>query len=201
MEWILASASPRRRELLGRMGIPFRVEVADVVEWESGDSDPACLVLHNAELKADAVSRRFPDAFVLGADTTVCIDGLVLNKPVDMDDAARMLNVLQGRKHQVFTAVALRSQIEGVSHAFVERSDVFFKPLDADAIQLYFQRVDPLDKAGAYGIQEGGELIIDRHAGSWTNIMGLPIERLEDTLRHNGWWPRKNDNESSRRGK
>src|SRR3954470_10349771 len=112
---ILASASPRRRELLGQLGVPFEVVVADVIEHEEASTDPRVMVAHNAALKADWVAARHPEAFVLGADTTVFLDGLALNKPRDAADAREMLRRLSGRTHTVFTGVALRRQSEALS--------------------------------------------------------------------------------------
>lgn len=186
-EWILASASPRRHELLAKLGIKFRVEVSAVDEWEDTDADPEALVRHNAIEKAAAVAARFPDAMVIGSDTTVSLDGVVFNKPVDLDDARRMLTTLQGQTHTVFTAVALISPGKNIQQSFVESSRVTFKPLDGAAIDRYITLVNPLDKAGGYGIQEGKELIIERFEGSLYNIMGLPIERLSAILRQNHW--------------
>ena len=111
---ILASASPRRRELLAQLGVPFDVLVADVTEHEAEDADPRTMVAHNAALKADWVAKRHPAAIVLGADTTVLINNTVLNKPRDLDDARAMLRRLAGRTHTVFTGVALRQQSTGL---------------------------------------------------------------------------------------
>ena len=173
---ILASASPRRRELLGQLGVPFEVVVADVTEHEDPATEPRKMVAHNAALKADWVASRHPDAFVLGADTTVFIDQTVLNKPRDLAEAREMLKRLAGRTHTVFTGVALRRQREGIKVDEGVTSQVTFRPLDDAVIDAYFKVVNPLDKAGAYGIQEGRELIIAGWEGSFTNIMGLPME-------------------------
>jgi septum formation protein len=186
-EWILASASPRRHELLAKLGVKFRVELSAVDEWEDTDADPEALVRHNAIQKAAAVAAKFRDAMVLGSDTTVSLDGEVLNKPVDMDEARSMLRRLQGKTHTVFTAVAMVSVNNGIEDCFVESSNVRFKSLDDAAIEHYFSLVNPLDKAGAYGIQEGKDLIIAQYEGSLYNIMGLPIERLSAILRQNNW--------------
>ena len=140
------------------------------------------MVLHNAGLKADALTTDFPNALVLGSDTTVALDGIVLNKPVDLDDARSMLRQLSGRPHTVYTSIALRWQAGGLSDDFVEASQVHFKTLDDAIITAYFQCVDPLDKAGAYGIQTGREMIIEAVEGSVENVMGLPIQALEARL-------------------
>ncbi|KAF0093358.1 MAG: septum formation protein [Puniceicoccaceae bacterium 5H] len=185
MELILASGSPRRSELLTHMGLRFRVQPADVEELT--EADPQTLVLHNAALKADAVSRLNPATPVLAADTTVALGGLVLNKPADLEEARSMLLLLSGQTHAVFTGVSLRWAEQDLREDFVETSHVTFRELDEDTITAYFKRVDPLDKAGAYGIQEGRELIVEKWTGSLHNIIGLPTERLENVLRNLNW--------------
>ncbi len=179
---ILASASPRRRELLGSLGLAFDVVTASVDEHEATDADPRELVRHNAALKAGWVSSRHPDALVLGADTTVFVDGVVLNKPVDLDDARRMLRALSGRAHSVFTGIALRAQAAGVSEDLGVESRVFFRRLDDASIDRYLGLAHALDKAGAYGIQDHGEIIIERWEGSLTNIIGLPVDETKALL-------------------
>jgi septum formation protein len=179
---ILASASPRRKELLGQLGIPFEIVVADVTEHEEETTNPRVMVAHNAALKADWVAERHPDAWVLGADTTVFLDSVVLNKPRDLADARAMLKRLAGRTHVVFTGVALRRRTSGVRIDEGVTSEVTFKPFNDAVIDAYFKIVNPLDKAGAYGIQEGRELIIERWNGSFTNIMGLPMEATKQIL-------------------
>lgn len=182
MRWILASASPRRRQLLAELGIEFEVVTADVDEWEDSDADPRLLVEHNAALKAQKISSLHPQARVIGSDTTVALDGHVLNKPADLAEAQSMLRHLSGRTHEVFTAVCVIQQEPPFECQFVERSEVTFKRLSDAEIENYIDLVDPLDKAGAYGIQEHRELIIHSWQGSLSNVMGLPIERLADKL-------------------
>ena len=179
---ILASASPRRKELLGQLGVKFEVVVAGVTEHEDPTTDPRTMVAHNAALKADWVAERHPDAFVLGADTTVFIDQTVLNKPADLTEARAMLKRLSGRTHTVFTGVALRRRRDGVKVDEGVSSQVTFRAFDDAVIDAYFGVVNPLDKAGAYGIQEGRELIIAGWEGSFTNIMGLPMEATKQIL-------------------
>ncbi len=183
---ILASASPRRRELLAGLGVTFDVVVADVTEHEHPEAEPRSMVAHNAALKADWVAARHPDAWVLGADTTVFIDQRVLNKPRDLADARAMLKQLSGRTHTVFTGVALRHRATGAVEDHGVTSLVTFKPFDDTVIDAYFRVVNPLDKAGAYGIQEGRELIIAGWEGSFTNIMGLPMEATKQILTQRG---------------
>ena len=186
---ILASASPRRRELLGRLGVPFTVAVAEVTEYEEADADPQSLVAHNAALKADWVAARHPDAIVLGADTTVFLDACVLNKPRDLAEARAMLGRLAGRTHTVFTGLALRGLGLRLAVDTLVASAVTFRPLDEAAIDAYFSRVNVLDKAGAYSIQEHSELIVAGYEGSFTNIMGLPLETTKQIMTGCGLLP------------
>ncbi len=179
---ILASASPRRKQLLVELGLTFDVIVADVTEHEDPSTDPRVMVTHNAALKADWVAARNPDAYVLGADTTVFIDQRVLNKPADLAEARAMLKKLSGRTHTVFTGVALRRVADGLRIDEGVTSEVTFKAFDDAVIDTYFKIVNPLDKAGAYGIQDGRELIVAGWQGSFSNIMGLPMEALKQIL-------------------
>jgi len=179
---ILASASPRRRELLAGLDVGFEVMPAEVVEHEAPDADPREMVRHNAALKADWVAARRPDALVLGADTTVFIGGVVLNKPRDFAEAAAMLGRLSGRTHTVYTGLAIRRQRDQLAIDEGVASEVTFKPLDAVIITRYLALVNPLDKAGAYAIQEGTDLIIAGWRGSFTNIVGLPVEETKQIL-------------------
>lgn len=183
----LASASPRRAELLTRMGLRFEIRPTHVEEDDSGSQGPEHMVLDNAILKAQTLAKEEPDALVLGSDTTVAFESHVLSKPTDMEDARKMLRMLSGRKHSVYTAVALNWVSGCLSHSFVERSEVYFQKLNDEKIDRYFELVNPLDKAGAYGIQEGRELIIDSVEGSVENVMGLPIQALEASLQELGF--------------
>ncbi len=183
---VLASASPRRRELLAQLGVPFDVIVADVTEHEEASTDPRVMVAHNAALKADWVAARQPDALVLGADTTVFLDGQALNKPRDAADARAMLRRLSGRTHTVFTGLAVRRGRDGLKLDDGAASEVTFKPLTDAAIETYLARVNTLDKAGGYAIQEHGDLIVAGHRGSFTNIIGLPLETTKQILTRAG---------------
>ncbi|MSU65360.1 MAG: septum formation protein Maf [Opitutus sp.] len=179
---ILASASPRRRELLAELGVPFEVVVADVIEHEEASTDPRVMVAHNAALKAEWVAARHAGALVLGADTTVCIDGQALNKPRDAAEARDMLRRLSGRTHTVFTGLAVRRQCDGLKIDEGVASDVTFKTLDEATIDAYLARVHTFDKAGGYAIQEHSELIVAHYRGSLTNIVGLPMETTKQIL-------------------
>jgi len=178
---VLASESPRRRQLLDELGIRFKVEPADIDELAE-EADPRQLVLHNCELKAAEVAARHPDSPVLGADTTVSIDGCVLNKPAGLAQARVMLKRLSGRTHVVYTGICLIFRDRGIRESLCVSSEVTFQELDEGRIERYFKIVDPLDKAGAYGIQEGRELIIESYRGSLSNIMGLPVEETINML-------------------
>ena len=179
---VLASASPRRRELLGQLGVPFEVLVADVVEHEERTTDPRTMVAHNAALKADWVAARHPSRWVLGADTTVYIDDQALNKPADGTEARAMLRQLSGRTHTVFTGLALRHADRAVRVDHAVASEVTFKVLDEATIERYLSFVHTLDKAGGYAIQEHGDLIVEHQEGSFSNIVGLPLEATKQIL-------------------
>jgi septum formation protein len=179
---ILASASPRRRELIAGLGVEFDVVTAEVTEHEESTTDPRVMVAHNAALKADWVAARHPQAWVLGADTTVFIDGHALNKPADGTEARAMLRRLSGRVHTVFTGIALRNVEAGVSIDEGVASEVTMRVLDEAVIEAYLAKVHTLDKAGGYGIQDQGELIVERFTGSLTNIIGLPVDETKQLL-------------------
>lgn len=186
MRLILASASPRRRELLDRAGLAHVVAPAEVTEHEDPDSCPDAMVRHNARLKALAVSENHPHDLVLAADTTVALGDTVLNKPADLTEARAMLHRLSGRTHTVYTGVTLSIASEGFEETHVVTCGVTFRTLDDDTITRYFALVNPLDKAGAYGIQAGKDLIIAHHDEPLSNIMGLPVEFLRQHLEQTG---------------
>ena len=186
---VLASASPRRRDLLSAYGYDFFVAPADVTESEDLFLSVRERVLLNAVRKS-AARRDWPaHTFILGVDTLVCLDGEALGKPADRAEAARMAARLSGRTHQVFTGVALRETDAGRIHSFVDESRVSFRRLDAAQIAAYHTLINPLDKAGGYAAQEHGSEIISHLEGSWTNAMGLPMERLAMLLANRGIHP------------
>lgn len=183
---ILASASPRRRELIELLGVPFEV-TPSAYEEPSPDShpDPAAFARSLALSKAEDVARRHPGRLVLGADTIVVLKHRLLAKPKDAEDAARMLRELSGRTHQVITGVGL------VVHEELERSlhaatDVTFRDLDEAEIRAYVATGEPMDKAGAYGIQGHGGLLIEGIRGDYPNVVGLPLTPLALALRELG---------------
>jgi septum formation protein len=185
VKWILASGSPRRRELLARIQPEFQVIQPGVDEWEPEEADPVHQTEENAALKGREVSRLNPDALVIAADTTVCLGRRIFGKPADRDEAVAMLKSLSGREHTVVTGMALLWN--GREAVFSDSSKVLFRELDEATIHQYIEKVHVLDKAGAYGIQEHGDLIVDHFEGSFENIMGLPIQRLRKVLVELDW--------------
>jgi septum formation protein len=178
---VLASSSPRRRELLEKAGVQFEIVVSAAEEIHDASLSPAVLCEHNAQLKAAEVAARRPEARVIGSDTLVFLDGVPLGKPKDMDEARSMLRSLSGRTHQVCTGVCLISP-GGVIRRFHDTADVTFLPLDDALIDLYFSQMNPLDKAGSYGIQETGVQIIAGIEGHFETVMGLPAHLVLEAL-------------------
>ena len=186
MKLFLASKSPRRRQLLAELGYPVEFVDIDVDEHVAPGTPAADIAEQLACRKAAAVNLSSPlfspDAVLVTADTVVVLDGEVLGKPVDHDDAVRMLQRLSGRDHTVYTGVCLRSREQQVS--FTEHTDVFFRPLTDEDIHYYVEHCRPYDKAGAYGIQEWiGMVGVSRIDGCYYNVMGLPLARLYRALR------------------
>ncbi len=177
---VLASGSPRRKQWLEALNLPFEVQVPDVDETPIMDEDPENLVLRLARTKAEVISARNPGRWVLAADTTVAVDHHTLNKPEHVEDAVRMLMLLQGRAHQVHTGMALRRNDE--IHSFVDTAQVFFRPFTEAQARWYVATGEPMDKAGSYAIQGIGALFIERVDGSFATVMGLPVERLSGLL-------------------
>jgi septum formation protein len=177
----LASASPRRKLLLEMLGIPLRVMPAHVEEIRQAGEDPATYVERLARDKAE----RIPGDYVLGADTTVVLDGEVMEKPADADDALRMLSRLQGRTHEVRTAVALAAG--GRTTARVDLTHVTFRPAGTDFLAAYVATGEPMDKAGAYGIQGFGAALVERIEGDFFSVMGLPVRLVLDLMAEAGW--------------
>jgi septum formation protein len=184
---VLASASPRRKELLRQLGIDFKIVPSDIPEIHQQELTARELAQVNAYRKARSVAKKYPDMLVLGADTLVYLDSALFGKPAGLDEAYTMLERLQGRTHQVVTAICLLHLREHRQRVFSEITDVTFRPLDAVRIQRYLVQVNPLDKAGAYAIQEQGDLIVESISGSYTNVVGLPTERLAAELER--WFP------------
>jgi septum formation protein len=179
---VLASASPRRAELLRQLIPEFEIVASEAPELHHEQLTARELSQVNAYRKARAVAKKFPDALVLGADTLVFVGDKLFGKPADFDEAYRMLEQLQNRTHQVVTGICLLHLRGHRQQVFAETTAVTFHPLDAVTIQRYLVKVNPLDKAGAYAIQEQGHLIISEISGSYSNVVGLPIERLSAEL-------------------
>ncbi|GGJ32466.1 Maf family protein [Deinococcus roseus] len=175
MEWVLASQSPRRRELLSRLGVPFRIQVAHTDEVSLATL-PEEVAQDLSRQKALAVREQEPDALIIAADTIVVLDGEVLNKPVDREENRGFLSRLQGREHQVMTGVTI-STPESVFSG-VEITRVKFRELTQQEIDWYVRSGEGLDKAGGYGIQELGALLIEGIHGDYFNVVGLPLVRL-----------------------
>ena len=180
MSLILASASPRRKELLGLFRIPFEIRVADIDEAMDPEKAPFDEVARVSRLKAQAVPREDHDT-VIAADTIVVCNGCVLGKPHSREEAVEMLQLLSGRDHQVMTGVTVLRG--GESRTFTEVTDLHFRSLSGREIEDYVATGEPMDKAGAYGIQGGAALFCDRMVGDYYNVMGLPVCRLGQVLR------------------
>jgi septum formation protein len=179
----LASQSPRRKALLENLGLTFQVQVSPGEETHpSADSIEEGVML-NAFAKAAAVGAMIPDpgAVVIGADTLVVVDGVVLGKPSGVDQAKQALRQLSGRSHAVLTGLALFSSRYGLRKSY-ERTVIHFRPLSEQTIEEYTKTREPYDKAGAYGIQGMASLFVERVEGSYTNVVGLPIEKLLSEL-------------------
>jgi septum formation protein len=190
----LASGSPRRRELLQQIGVPFRVVATAVDEAVLRSEAPRAYVTRLAAAKADAgwqSSRDATDPPVLAADTAVVLDGKILGKPADREDAEGMLRQLSGRTHEVLTAIALRTA-SGLQSR-ISRSEVTFRSIAADEAQAYWETGEPSDKAGAYAIQGRAAIFVADLRGSYSGVMGLPLFETAELLSDAGvWhWPRR----------
>ena len=179
---ILASASPRRSQLLASMDIEFEVVPSHVEELIDGYDFIPDLCEANARIKAEPIADMHPECLVIAADTMVYLEDTLFGKPTDIDDAHRMLTRLQGRTHQVTTGVSLIYHNEEISKSFSVITNVTFLSLDAGQISEYLAKIDPLDKAGGYAIQEHKQMIAKRVSGSVSNVVGLPVERLKEEL-------------------
>jgi septum formation protein len=179
---ILASASPRRKRLLKQIGLDFDVLPSSVPEtWEENTSPPE-IALRLAREKAEAIAGNLPSGVVIGADTLVVLEGRILGKPQNPDEAFRFLRKLSGRSHDVITAVVLLDAESGRVLADVEVTRVFFREVSDQEIHAYIASGEPMDKAGAYGIQGRGVLFVKRIEGCYTNVVGLPLGKLGEML-------------------
>jgi septum formation protein len=180
MKLILASASPRRKEILSNMGYEFEVKPSGVEEVVHHHMTPEETATDLARQKAEDIARRYPEDLVMGADTIVVLDGKVLGKPLDNDDAVRMLRALRGREHQVITGVAL---IQGQKeHCFSVTTRVWMIDSSEELLSAYVLSGEPQDKAGSYGIQGKGALLVEKIDGDYFNVVGLPIQKIARLL-------------------
>ena len=179
---VLASASPRRAEILRTIGWPFEAQPADVDESRHNHEDAPTYVERVARAKAEAVRSRVPGAMVVGADTVVVVDGGILGKPRDEDEARRMLGLLQGRWHEVLTGVAVFNGSAGQPRVAHEVTEVRFAEMNEDEIGWYVATGEPMDKAGAYAIQGFGARFIEGIKGDYSNVVGLPVRLLYELV-------------------
>ena len=181
---ILASSSPRRRELLDLVGIAHEVHPANIDETYRDGEEAAAHAERLAREKGETIAAQYPEAIVISADTIVLVDGLVLGKPRDEAEAARMLSMLSGQTHVVLTAVAVTYR--GSVRSGVESVRVTFRALDSERIGAYIATAEPMDKAGAYGIQGFGATLVERIDGDYFAVMGLALARMVDLLQEIG---------------
>ena len=181
---ILASASPRRKELLEQLGCEFTIEVSAAEEVMAGAMTPAQMAEENARRKAMAVAAQHPQSAVLGADTIVVLDGKVYGKPADADEACAFLRRLSGQRHQVITGIALCTDGQMLSRAV--STEVRFAELSEEEIRAYVATGEPLDKAGAYAIQGRAAAFIEGIDGSFSNVVGLPLRAVVELAKEAG---------------
>src|SRR5438876_3626038 len=182
MNLVLASQSPRRKELLSILGIPFSVVPSSIGEAPAAEEKPEEFVVRLAREKGVEVASRVSHSVILSADTVVTIDGEILGKPADEEDAIRMLRKLSGREHAVYTAVSVINQHTGKILEGLERTRVWFNPLTDEDIRDYLRRENVFDKAGAYAIQGYAGIHIPKIEGNYFNVMGLPLPLVHDLL-------------------
>ena len=188
---ILASASPRRKEMLANLGLDFEVRVAEVDEVPLYGESPKDFVLRAAIEKASDITAKHPDAWVLGADTIVVCQGEILGKPKDVSEAQRMLMRLAGQMHRVLTGFCLKREQENISVNRVIATEVYFSAFTEAIAAAYVATGEPLDKAGAYGIQGRGGVLVEKIDGSYSNVVGLPlVETIDEMLRYKVIQPR-----------
>ncbi len=179
MRLILASSSPRRQKLLGQMGYSFEIVAPDVVETIGRDESPGDHVLRVSREKAESVAADFPDDCVLGADTVVVLDNFIFGKPRSQEEASGMLKTLSGRTHIVYTGLSLIHLSGGTSLSRYDSTRVTFNNLNEIDIEQYIKSGEPMDKAGAYGIQDMGSFLVDRYDGELDTVIGFPRKLFE----------------------
>ena len=184
---ILASGSPRRRELLERLQVKFRIQEADIVESFVEGAAPDRVVMELSWRKADAVAKNISgSAVVLGADTVVAVENKILGKPSNREEALSMLKALRGRIHHVYTGITLCFPVNTTYIQAYERTEVSMAMVPDELLEWYVATGEPMDKAGAYGIQGKGALLVDRIQGDYWNVVGLPLYKLEQSLQSTG---------------
>tara|TARA_Y100001970_G_scaffold82526_1_gene104468 strand:+ start:3324 stop:3884 length:561 start_codon:yes stop_codon:yes gene_type:complete len=184
MKFILASQSPRRIEILKKADFKFKAIASKIDESIiSTNLDPEDYCMELAKLKSKAISKKYPDYTVIGADTIVFINGKILNKPLNFSEAKKMLNLLSGNTHKVLTGVSLQNQKLNINLSFFDVSEVTFYDISDLEINHYISNYNPLDKAGSYGIQDGSAIFVEKIYGSYENIMGFPIGRFYQSLK------------------
>ena len=187
MKFILASSSPRRRELLLRLQIPFDIILPDVDESNippDGSPETYCTAL--AELKANDISQHYPNNLVIGSDTIVLLDNNIMGKPEDKKMAQNMLETLSGKTHHVYTGVCLKWADKNIHHLFAEITMVTFRELSEADINHYIESCPPYDKAGSYGIQDWSAIFVKEIKGCYDNVVGFPISRFYEELKKLG---------------
>ncbi|KKK33061.1 septum formation protein Maf [Mesobacillus campisalis] len=182
---ILASSSPRRKELLENLHLQFEISSSNVDESFSPDLSPSEAVMELAARKARFVAEKHQDAFVIGSDTVVVLDGDILGKPESSEEAYEMLNRLSGKTHSVYTGVAIIAPDS--EKLFYEKTDVTFWELSHEEIQTYIQSGEPFDKAGGYGIQRFGSFLVQKISGDYFTVVGLPVSRTVRELKNIGY--------------
>ncbi|WP_057761682.1 Maf family protein [Cytobacillus praedii] len=181
---ILASSSPRRKELLENLHLTFNVSSSDVDESFNPDLAPGEIVMELSSRKAKAVSKKYPGSYIIGADTVVVLDGTILGKPQDKAEAFSMLKALAGRTHAVYTGVSIIAPSKETN--FNVKTDVVFWELTDDEINAYINTGEPFDKAGAYGIQGQGSVLVKEIKGDYFSVVGLPVSKTVRELRNAG---------------
>ncbi len=183
---ILASSSPRRRDLLRQIGVDFTVDPTDVNESILPGESPGNYAVRVSLDKARVAARKAGEGIVIAADTIVVFKNVILGKPADSDDANRMLEMLSGKMHRVITGLAVMNAATGMASCKTSTTRVWFRNLDEDEVKKYVLSGEPLDKAGAYGIQGKGALLVARIEGCYNNVVGLPLALLDEMLREFG---------------
>ncbi len=180
---ILASGSPRRQQMMKLLKVPYDIVISNYEEKNSEDDCPAATVRKHAKNKAADVIQRAGKGVIIGADTIVYLDGKILGKPKDINDAHRMIKKIQGRTHVVYTGMALYDTATKKWVVDYIKTKVTIRSLSKKEITRYFELINPLDKAGAYAIQDAGSLIVEKISGCYYNVLGFPVSKLEDMLK------------------